>query len=56
MRTNLKEVQEAVKDYEDSKLENPGNQQPKFSDVIKTDLGGNPTSDPNWMPSSMATT
>ena len=42
-----KEVQDAVKDYEDSKLENPGNQQPKFSDLIKTDLGGNPTSDPN---------
>ena len=40
------EVQDAVKDYEDSKLENPGNQQPKFSDVIKTDLGGNPTSNP----------
>ena len=42
-----KEVQDAVRDYEDSKLELPGNQQPKFSDVIKTDLGGNPTSDPN---------
>ena len=42
-----KEVQDAVKDYEDSKLENPGNQQPKFSDVISKDLGGNPTSDPN---------
>ena len=41
------EVQDAVKDYEDSKLENPGNQQPKFSDVIKTNLGGNPTSDPS---------
>ena len=40
------EVQDAVKDYEDSKLENPGNTQPKFSDVIKTDLGGNPTSNP----------
>ena len=42
-----KEVQDAVKDYEDSKLENPGNQQPKFSDIINKDLGGNPTSDPN---------
>ena len=42
-----KEVQDAVKDYEDSKLENPGNQQPRFSDVISKDLGGNPTSDPN---------
>ena len=41
-----KEVQDAVKDYEDSKLENPGNQQPEFSDVINTDLKGNPTSNP----------
>ena len=48
------EVQDAVKDYEDSKLENPGNQQPKFSDVIKTNLGGNPPAIQAWMPSSMA--
>ena len=40
------EVQDAVNDYENSQLYNPENQQPNFSDVIETDLGGNPTSNP----------
>jgi len=42
-----KEVQEAVEEYEESKLELPENQQPKMSELIEVDEMGTPTSDPS---------
>ena len=41
-----KEVQDAVQEYEDTKLNKDGNTTPRLSDIIKTDLAGNPTSNP----------
>ena len=42
-----KEVQDAVEEYEESKLELPENQQPKMSELIEVDEMGTPTSDPS---------